>query len=73
MLARELVALLIVFAVLCAGVSLVIYGTFAKNRWGINVNPIRHCPHCGESFQRLEHRTLFARHYGEAAPVRDAA
>ncbi len=37
--------LLIIFGLLSAGILLVAYGTFAKNRWGINLQPVS-CPRC---------------------------
>jgi DNA-directed RNA polymerase subunit RPC12/RpoP len=29
------------------GMALVVYGTIAKNRWGINLDPLSACPSCG--------------------------
>jgi hypothetical protein len=38
-------SLIVIFGVLSVGLVLVIYGTIAKNRWGINLNQIS-CPRC---------------------------
>jgi hypothetical protein len=38
-------ALAIIFGVLTVGMALVIYGTLARNRWGINPDAVS-CPHC---------------------------
>lgn len=38
-------ALVLIFGVLGVGMAFVIYGTFAKNKWGINLDPIL-CPSC---------------------------
>jgi hypothetical protein len=35
----------VIFGVLIAGMVLVIYGTIAKNRWGINPDAVS-CPRC---------------------------
>jgi ribosomal protein S27AE len=40
--------LLIMFSVFTVMFGLVVFGTFAKNRWGINLEPIR-CPRCGHA------------------------
>src|SRR5579884_1412989 len=40
-----MMSLLITFGLLGIGVLLVIYGTIAKNRWGVNLDPI-YCPRC---------------------------
>lgn len=37
-----------IFALLGCGIVLVLYGTVAKNRWGINLDKIT-CPQCGAS------------------------
>jgi hypothetical protein len=38
--------LLILVVVLAIGLGLIIYGTIAKTRWGINFQPLS-CPSCG--------------------------
>lgn len=43
---------LIIFAVLLIGLLLVAYGTVAKNRWGINLQPVN-CPACGSPMPRV--------------------
>jgi hypothetical protein len=43
----EITFLLWFFGIDTIVVVLVIYGTVAKNRWGINLDPIRACPTCG--------------------------
>jgi hypothetical protein len=40
-----MVLVLITFVVLGIGMVFVIYGTIAKTKWGINVNPVL-CPRC---------------------------
>jgi hypothetical protein len=35
----------VIFGVLAAGMVLIVYGTIAKNRWGINLGPVS-CPRC---------------------------
>ena len=47
-----MITLIAVFGLLGSGMALVIYGTVAKNRWGINVNPVL-CPRCHASLSRL--------------------
>jgi hypothetical protein len=42
----------VTMSVVLVGVALVIYGTFAKNRWGLNFHPVN-CPRCGESMPRV--------------------
>ena len=37
--------MIVTFGLLAIGVVLVIYGTVAKNRWGINLDPV-YCPRC---------------------------
>jgi len=36
-----------VFVLMSVGMVLVAIGTIRRNRWGINFNPLRSCPHCG--------------------------
>jgi hypothetical protein len=43
---------IVVFGVVNAGMLLVLYGTVAKNRWGINLHPVA-CPRCNTPFPRL--------------------
>ncbi len=45
--AREIVFLLWLFGLLSIGMVPVVYGTVARNRWGINLDPISDCPSCG--------------------------
>jgi hypothetical protein len=44
--------LLVVFGSLAIGVVLVIYGTVAKNRWGINLGELS-CPCCKTQLPKL--------------------
>ncbi len=37
---------------------LVIHGSFAKNRWGINLDPVR-CSHCGTPLPTIRKPTSF--------------
>ncbi len=52
---------IITFVLLGVGMVLVIYGTIAKNRWGINLDPVS-CPRCNTQLpqirqpQSLRHR-----------------
>lgn len=39
------IAIGLVFTLVSLGLVLVIYGTIAKNRWGVNLDPVR-CPRC---------------------------
>jgi hypothetical protein len=41
-----LLAMLGVFGILGLGALVVLYGTIARNRWGINLEPVS-CPRCG--------------------------
>lgn len=41
-------AFIVVIALLGIGVVVVIYGTIARNGWGINIKPVS-CPNCGTS------------------------
>jgi hypothetical protein len=43
---------LILLVVLAIGLGLVVYGTIAKNRWGINLQPVS-CPSCGSPVSRI--------------------
>lgn len=36
-----------------AGLALVFYGSIAKTRWGINLQPPKTCPSCGGALSRL--------------------
>jgi predicted RNA-binding Zn-ribbon protein involved in translation (DUF1610 family) len=42
----------LVFILLAVGAVLVLVGTVVKNRWGINVEPLR-CPNCGDLLGRV--------------------
>ncbi len=44
---REIVLLLWFLGVGFLFFLLVVYGTIARNRWGINLDPIGVCPSCG--------------------------
>jgi hypothetical protein len=35
------------------GLALVVYGSIAKTRWGINFRPPKACPRCGEAIARV--------------------
>lgn len=35
------------------GLALVIYGSFAKTKWGINLRPPKECPRCGGAIGRV--------------------
>jgi hypothetical protein len=48
----DVVKILAIFAVLGFGMFLVLYGTVAKNRWGINLEPVS-CPRCGTILPKL--------------------
>jgi len=53
---------LIVFGFLSAGMVLVVYGTIAKNKWGINLGEVS-CPRCNKVFPKVRrpqsHRQAF--------------
>lgn len=42
----------VIFGVLAAGMVLVVYGTIAKNRWGINLSPVS-CPRCNTTLPQV--------------------
>jgi hypothetical protein len=44
--------LLVIFGLLGIGMVLVIFGTIAKNRWGINLDPVS-CPSCNTPFPQI--------------------
>jgi hypothetical protein len=44
--------LVIIFGLLALGMVLVICGTIAKNRWGINLDPVS-CPRCNTPFPQI--------------------
>jgi len=46
-----MIPVIAMFAVFGIGMVLVVYGTFAKNRWGMNFNPVP-CPRCGKPLPR---------------------
>ena len=43
---------LVIFGLLGIGMVFVIYGTIAKNRWGINLDPVS-CPRCNTPFPQI--------------------
>jgi hypothetical protein len=45
-------SILVIFGLLGIGMVLVIYGTIAKNRWGINLDPVS-CPRCNTPFPQI--------------------
>jgi len=47
-----MISLLVLLSVFGLGGLLVLYGTFAKNRWGINLDPTA-CPRCQKMFPRV--------------------
>ena len=54
---------LVVFGLLGIGMVFVIYGTIAKNRWGINLDSVS-CPRCHTPFPQIRkpqnsHQTLW--------------
>ena len=42
----------VTFSLLGIGLVLVVFGTVAKNHWGINLEPI-HCPSCGTPMSQV--------------------
>lgn len=55
---HPILVMLIISVVGGLGVLLVLYGTLAKNRWGINLDPVS-CPRCKTALPRLyEPRSL---------------
>lgn len=51
-------ALVVIFGVLAVGMALVVYGTFARNRWGINLEAVS-CPRCNTPLPKVrEPRSL---------------
>ena len=48
----EMTALVVIFAVLAVGMALVIYGSIAKNKWGINLGQIS-CPRCNAELPKV--------------------
>src|ERR1044071_2969897 len=49
---------LIIFGFFGAGMVLVVYGTIAKNRWGINVDPVA-CPRCNTPLPQIRQAQNF--------------
>jgi hypothetical protein len=47
-----MISTLAVLATLGVGIVLVIYGTVAKNRWGINLDPVS-CPCCNTPLSQI--------------------
>ena len=50
--ASTMTLLIIIFGLLGIGMVLVVYGTIAKNRWGINGDPVS-CPRCNTPLPRI--------------------
>lgn len=50
------IALIVVFGLLAIGMVLVVYGTVAKNKWGINLSPVS-CPRCKASLPQVRRPT----------------
>ena len=48
------IVLVVILGLLGIGTVLVVYGTIAKNRWGINLDPVS-CPKCSTPFTQLRH------------------
>jgi hypothetical protein len=48
------IVLVVIFGLLSVGMVLVLYGTIAQNRWGINVGPVS-CPRCNTPFPPHRH------------------
>jgi hypothetical protein len=44
---------LVVGVVLMVGLALIIYGSIAKTKWGINFSPPKNCPKCNEKLQMV--------------------
>ena len=44
--------LVMIFGLLAFGIVVIAYGTFARNRWGINLRPVS-CPRCRTPLPRL--------------------
>ena len=53
-----MISLLVMFGVLALGMMLVAYGTIAKNKWGINFDPVS-CPKCKTPLPRLREPQSF--------------
>lgn len=47
-----MVSLIMIFGLLTVGMVLVVYGTIAKNRWGINLEAVS-CPRCSTPLSRI--------------------
>jgi hypothetical protein len=47
-----MIPVFVTFALLGIGMVFVIYGTIAKNRWGINLDPVS-CPRCSTPFPQI--------------------
>jgi hypothetical protein len=48
------IALAVIFGLLGLGMVLVVHGTIAKTRWGINLTPVS-CPKCGSPVPQVRH------------------
>jgi len=48
----ETVVSIVVLVVIAIGAVLVVYGTIAKNKWGINLRRVS-CPNCGAPAPRV--------------------
>jgi hypothetical protein len=53
-----MISLLVIFGVLGVGMVLVAYGTVARNRWGMNFDPVS-CPRCKTPLPRLREARSF--------------
>ena len=47
-----MIPVLVIFGLLGIGMVLVVFGTIAKNRWGINLDPVS-CPSCNTLFPQI--------------------
>jgi hypothetical protein len=47
-----MIVVLVIFGLLGIGMALVIYGTIAKNRWGINLDAVS-CPRCNTQLPKI--------------------
>jgi hypothetical protein len=47
-----MIPVLVIFGLLGLGMVFVIYGTIAKNRWGVNLDPVS-CPRCNTPFPQI--------------------
>jgi hypothetical protein len=47
-----MIPLVVIIGLLAVGIVLVIHGTIAKNRWGINLGTV-YCPRCNTPFPKV--------------------